>query len=93
MMSIDETHVMVDEARYEGGGETLWSFWRNFVLINMFLAFSVVISMFFDVRVYRIACSVHMLFFTVYLMYMYKKLIGEEIDRIELDRQRVCVKV
>jgi len=88
-MMADE-HVLPTIREEEAETTSLWEFWRNFVLINMLLAFSVLISMFFSILAYRIACSLHMLFFTVYVMYMYKCLMEEQLAQIELDR-KVCV--
>ena len=92
-MSHEETTLLMGSISIDEGEEetSLWLFWRNFVLINVFMAFAVLISMFFDIRVYRIACSFHFLFFTVYLMYMYRCLMEEHLAQMEVDRRRrVC---
>ena len=79
----------IDESNQEVQDDSLWSFWRNFVWSNLIMSIIVIISMMMGIRVYRILCTAHMLFFTIYLVYLYRTIIEEHLANMELDRQQM----
>jgi len=86
----EESHNYTqDESNQVEHEDSLWSFWRTFVISNLVVSVLVSFSMMINITSYRIACTFHMLFFIVYFVYLYKNILQEHLAKMELDRQRM----